>query len=32
VLPIESAFGAPLPAPDLQESYEPPGYLARWVP
>jgi uncharacterized protein len=32
VLPIESAFGAPLPTPDLQESYEPPGYLARWIP
>jgi uncharacterized protein len=32
VLPIESAFGAPLPTPDLQEPYDAPAYLARWVP
>jgi nitroimidazol reductase NimA-like FMN-containing flavoprotein (pyridoxamine 5'-phosphate oxidase superfamily) len=32
VVPIESAFGAPLPAPDLQEPYEPPAYLAHWQP
>ena len=32
VLPIESAFGAPLPTPDLQEPYEPPPYLAHWTP
>jgi uncharacterized protein len=32
VVPIESAFGAPLPTPDLQETYEPPGYLAHWIP
>lgn len=32
VVPIESAFGAPLPTPDLQEPYDPPGYLAHWSP
>ncbi len=32
VLPIESAFGAPVPTPDLQQPYEPPTYLARWTP
>jgi nitroimidazol reductase NimA-like FMN-containing flavoprotein (pyridoxamine 5'-phosphate oxidase superfamily) len=32
VLPIESAFGAPVPTPDLQEPYEPPAYLAHWTP
>jgi nitroimidazol reductase NimA-like FMN-containing flavoprotein (pyridoxamine 5'-phosphate oxidase superfamily) len=32
VLPIESAFGAPVPAPDLREPYEPPPYLAHWTP
>ena len=32
VLPIESAFGAPVPTPDLQEHYDPPAYLARWTP
>lgn len=32
VLPLRSAFGVPLPAPDLQEPYEPPPYLAQWTP
>jgi nitroimidazol reductase NimA-like FMN-containing flavoprotein (pyridoxamine 5'-phosphate oxidase superfamily) len=32
VLPIESAFGAPIPAPDLREACGPPPYLARWKP
>jgi uncharacterized protein len=32
VLPIESAFGAPQPAPDLEQSYDPPPYLAHWRP
>jgi nitroimidazol reductase NimA-like FMN-containing flavoprotein (pyridoxamine 5'-phosphate oxidase superfamily) len=32
VLPIESAFGTPLPTPDLREPYEPPTYLAQWTP
>jgi uncharacterized protein len=32
VLPIESAFGTPLPTPDLQQPYDPPPYLARWTP
>jgi nitroimidazol reductase NimA-like FMN-containing flavoprotein (pyridoxamine 5'-phosphate oxidase superfamily) len=32
VLPVESAFGAPRPTPDLQEPYEPPSYLAHWTP
>lgn len=32
VLPIELAFGAPLPAPDLRVPYDPPVYLARWAP
>jgi len=32
VLPIQSAFGTPVPTPDLQEPYEPPPYLARWTP
>jgi hypothetical protein len=32
VLPIESAFGKPVPTPDLQEHYEPPAYVARWTP
>jgi uncharacterized protein len=32
VLPIESAFGAPLPAPDLQGPHEPPSYLTHWAP
>ncbi len=32
VVPIDSAFGTPLPTPDLQQPYEPPSYLARWKP
>jgi hypothetical protein len=32
VLPIVSAFGTPVPTPDLQEPYEPPTYFARWTP
>ena len=32
VLPITSAFGAPLPAPDLSPAIEPPGYVDQWVP
>lgn len=32
VLPIESAFGTPVPTPDLQEPYEPPNYVAQWTP
>ena len=32
VLPIESTFGAPLPAPDLREPCQPPSYLAQWTP
>ena len=32
VVPIESAFGAPIPTPDLQEPYEPPPYVAHWAP
>jgi nitroimidazol reductase NimA-like FMN-containing flavoprotein (pyridoxamine 5'-phosphate oxidase superfamily) len=32
VLPIESAFGTPVPTPNLREPYEPPAYLARWAP
>ena len=32
VLPIESAFGAPLPTPDLREHYQPPTYFAQWTP
>jgi nitroimidazol reductase NimA-like FMN-containing flavoprotein (pyridoxamine 5'-phosphate oxidase superfamily) len=31
VLPIESAFGTPLPTPDLREPYDPPAYLAHWT-
>ena len=32
VLPITSAFGTPLPAPDLTHAIEPPDYVAQWVP
>ena len=32
VLPSTSAFGTPLPAPDLTFAIEPPAYLGEWVP
>jgi len=32
VLPLESAFGVPRPAPDLQHPHDVPHYLARWTP
>jgi nitroimidazol reductase NimA-like FMN-containing flavoprotein (pyridoxamine 5'-phosphate oxidase superfamily) len=32
VLPIESGFGTPRPAPDLEQPHEPPSYLAQWRP
>jgi uncharacterized protein len=32
VLPIVSAFGAPLPAPDLIPAVDPPDYINQWVP
>jgi uncharacterized protein len=32
VLPIESGFGTPRPAPDLEQPCDPPSYLAQWRP
>ena len=32
VLPITSAFGTPLSAPDLTPAIEPPPYVDQWLP
>jgi nitroimidazol reductase NimA-like FMN-containing flavoprotein (pyridoxamine 5'-phosphate oxidase superfamily) len=32
VVPLRSAFGTPLPAPDLRGRHDPPTYLSQWTP